>query len=205
MTTAHNAETLLSILTGEMEWFWDTECNWITFKKDGTGHLRCGAGLCIFISADFEWKLVNPDFLDQVHDTTVTTSNRRKEHSQLISQFDVEITLFKRRPELFCDPRWISIPINDYNLGDEAFRPKRYTIRLEKGNFFSPGCVQQGTEWDPWYALRLTFDKSPYPPKQEWKRPDGPQIHNPFWELVEFCGRSLPMVKKQGWSSCIAS
>lgn len=64
-------------------------------------------------------------------------------------------------------------------LTSEAFRPKRYTLRLEKGRFTEPSHNFEKKPFplfqaDPYrfapsrYAYRITFDKSPFPPLGGW-------------------------------------
>jgi len=73
-----------------------------------------------------------------------------------------------------------------------------YNLRLEQGHFrTSHDLLNDGKntpDWAPWYAFRLVFDVSPYPPRQEWKWADEkpvPDVYK-FWEWKAFCNRQLP-------------
>jgi len=102
--------------------------------------------------------------------------------------------------------------INDALLTDEAFLPKTYTLQLEKGRFRTQydrlypteagwldnakwlveKTLYGGRKTAPWYAYKLAFDVSPYPPQKEWKSPDGAPNTFKFWEWTEFYRDELP-------------
>ena len=81
--------------------------------------------------------------------------------------------------------------------GGSAFLPKTYTVRLEEGHFrtqYDMLKLNDGKKiapWAPWYALRLVFDVSPYPPREGWKQTGVPDVFK-FWEWNEFCSRAMP-------------
>ena len=150
----------------------------------------------MFIAAEFEWKPQGPESLEQVIDLSSISSTRNKPH--LISQLDIELTLTKRRTPSFSTPeaqRWKQI--NEALLTDDAFLPKTYTIRLEKDNFLAPvdTISQSENEFTPRYALRLAFDKSPYPPRHEWKEPGGAPDGLKMWEWKDFVRQKSPELK----------
>ncbi|OBT69628.1 hypothetical protein VE03_00730 [Pseudogymnoascus sp. 23342-1-I1] len=182
------SETLLSILCGEDFWYWDSNnANTITFNKNGTGELVCRHELNIWIAAEFEWKSQGMESLDQVVDISTIGGTRTDPHR--ISQFDIELTLMKRRiPRMrgLETQRW---RINESLLTDAAFLPKTYTVRLEKGNFLTPydAMLPEEDQYTPRFALRLAFDKSPYPPRHEWKEPGGAPDAMKMWEWKDFC------------------
>jgi len=184
------SETLLSILLRE-DWSWDPMgANQITFNNDGTGRLVCRHELNVWIAAEFDWKPQSPESLDTVIDISSNTPN----DPHLISQFDIELTLTKRRIPKLGTAEMHSYRINESLLTDDAFLPKTYTVRLEKGEFIT-SYDAMSTEEIPnasTFALRLVFDKSPYPPRDEWKTPEGAPDAIKFWEWKEFCGRRLP-------------
>lgn len=126
-----------------------------------------------------------------------------------MGQLDLEITLLKRVPQ---EAQAWPLVFND--LEDTAFRPKSYSVSIEKGHFVRPCAV--GTESPERYALRLLFDKSPYPPREEWTRPEGGPDSAQFWRVTEFVGREAPELEKlgramndpappSGWDSCKVS
>jgi len=105
--------------------------------------------------------------------------------------------------------------VNELGLKDDAFHPKSFTVSIENGSFKQP-CFIGGDEsmWSR-YALRLFFDKSPYPPRCEWKEPEGGPDSGQFWDHKEFVGRSSPELSKKGramndlpaagWNFCVVS
>ena len=103
--------------------------------------------------------------------------------------------------------------INELSLTDDAFRPKSYTVRIERGNFIEPCCIGYSSSESPRFALRLLFDKSPYPPRSEWKEPEGGPDGGQFWNHVEFVSRNSPdLIDKRKamndvstgeWNNCI--
>ena len=97
-------------------------------------------------------------------------------------------------------PYYNSIPttLNEIFLSDHAFRPKLFTVRIEKGNFIAPSGIGFKDSHKKGYAFRLLFEKSPYPPREQWKRPEGgPDSSNLFWDNVEFAGRPSPELEKK--------
>ena len=81
-----------------------------------------------------------------------------------MSQFDIELTLAKRRIPRMNRPEMQSRGLNEVFLTDDAFLPKTYTVRLEKGNFLTPFDAmfpEYEDQYTPRFAFRLAFDKSP--------------------------------------------
>jgi len=129
----------------------------------------------------------------------------------LIGQINLEITLLKRIPQDLQD---YLIPVFN-ELEDDAFQSKVYSIEIEKGNFILPCLARSENEHRPnnRYALRLLFDKSPYPPRKDWMKPDYGPDGCGFWDREEFVGRSTPALDDKrramndpapagGWDSC---
>ncbi|EFR03684.1 hypothetical protein MGYG_06681 [Nannizzia gypsea CBS 118893] len=170
------AHTVLTLLCKEV-WARDSSTHYdISFKLDGTGELIAyccdGGGPGVYISAEIEWEATNPSILNKI--VNITPGGR---NAQVLVEFEIKMTLTKRRAGLFREPRSPQdYKLNQAYLLDDAFLPKKYKIRLEKGNFISSKERKpDGTISPPWasaYTLRLVFDKSPYPPAQLWKDPD---------------------------------
>jgi hypothetical protein len=168
---------------------------------------------CWFIALELKWKSLSPPQPDQVVETASATRTRSP---QLLGQLNLEITLTKRLAQ-GVDPSMIrkSTILNEHSLLDDAFRAKSFMVRIEKGNFTEPIWVGSKGSYRPRYALRLLFDKSPYPPPEEWKKPEGGPESNHFWDNVEFVGRRSPELDKKGiamndvdpagWGSCVVS
>lgn len=75
--------------------------------------------------------------------------------------------------------------MNQSLFTDDAVLPKTYTIRLEKGNFlteYDTILLEEEDQYTPRFAIRLYFDKSPYPPRHEWKDPGGAPDAMKMWE-----------------------
>ncbi|KAB8233202.1 hypothetical protein BDV23DRAFT_146128 [Aspergillus alliaceus] len=182
------SDTLLSVLTGE-SWSWDSDdANQITFNKDGTGTLICRAELNVWIAAEFDWKPQDAECLEQRIDLASNTPK----HPSLLSQCTIEITLTKRRIPRLGDVDMQKRIINEELLTDAAFLPKQYAIKLEVGQFLSAFDAREHVKCAPRFARRITFDKSPYPPREEWKNPDGAPDALKFWEWKEFSCHRLP-------------
>lgn len=220
------SEVLRSILCGEDYWCWDPHggCT-IKFNEDGTGEvhrttysssletswtvykLLCAAELLLWIAAEFEWKLQNIESLDQNVDLKNVIDDARKNHPRLVGRFTIELTLSKR-----CFPRLRQSvqgrKCNESLLIDDAFLPKTYTITLEKGFFKTPYDVIED-EYTQRYALRLVWEPSPYPPREEWKGAQPYSEALKFWEYKIFCGRSSEELRKlangRWWESCVVS
>lgn len=202
------SDFLLSILCGEDYWYWDPHggCT-IKFKEDGTGELLCSADLLLWIAAEFEWNIQNIEWLDQNVDLGNVIDDARKDHPRLISRFNIKLTLAKR-----CFPRLRKNvqgrKFNELLLVEEAFLPKTYTIKLEKGIFKTPYDVTED-EYTQRYALRLVWEPSPYPSRDEWKSGQTSVEAFKFWEYKEFCGRSSEELRKfanrRRWESCVMS
>lgn len=146
-----------------------------------------------FLATDFIWKITNVVRLEQAIDGTTTAKSKKSHDTHLISQFSISVTLQKGRPERLQGSEWDHFPrINEGLLTDVAFKPKEYTVRLEQGRLRTQYDMLNGgknmAEWTPWFAHRLVFDVSPYPPREQWK--DGNvapiAVFKP-WEWTEFC------------------
>ncbi|OOF93086.1 hypothetical protein ASPCADRAFT_132800 [Aspergillus carbonarius ITEM 5010] len=192
-----SSQTIRSILFEESwEYHWQSR---IIFHADGTGTLIACGELCSFIGLHFNWKIHNPDYLDQVIDPNTHTGRP----PQTVCEFSVEITYTTRRPTEFNNRNMRML--NEGTLTAQAFRPKTFQIRLEHGRFFTQWETQRTgvPRWSHPYAWRLVFDRSPYPPREEWTMAwgDGMLDFQRFWERTEFCGRNSELPRENGpWS-----
>jgi hypothetical protein len=97
---------------------------------------------------------------------------------RLLGELNIEITLTKQLPRrVQTSPLPKPIPDHWYNftelaLKNDAFRPRSYTIRIEKGNFTEPCYIGSSSSYRPRFTLSLVFDKSPYPPRSKWRTPE---------------------------------
>ncbi|PNY24992.1 Uncharacterized protein TCAP_05076 [Tolypocladium capitatum] len=196
---------LLSILCADT-WILDSMGAFqITFHTDGTGEvtcrglllpaemrltetqLVCRAELLVWIAAEFDWKPTSaesPKTSDATHDGF--------DKPNPVDQADIELTLTKRR--IPGDAGFERYRINEALLTDDAFLPKTYLISLERGVFLAPFDAQATDNHHPYtarFAYRLSFDKSPYPPREEWREPEGAPDAIRFWEWKQFCGGQI--------------
>ncbi|KAI1400600.1 hypothetical protein F4819DRAFT_363371 [Hypoxylon fuscum] len=187
-------EALCSILSGGNEWCFDTEGRSVKFNEDSTGELWCCCNLNYWITVELEWKSIEPP-----RDSRQVVSAAQTNGPQLLGQLNLEITLFKRLPQrLESSFLSKSTIINKLSLTDDAFRPKSYTVKIEKGNFIEPCYIGYTSSDKPRFALRLLFDKSPYPPHSEWGKPEGGPDGGRFLDHIEFVSRTSPDLAKQG-------
>lgn len=111
--------------------------------------------------------------LDQVVDISSIGGTRKDPH--LIALFELELTLAKRRiPTMRC-PEAQTWRMNESLLTDDAFLPKTYTVRLEKGNFLTPynAMLPKKDQYILRFTLCLAFNKPPYPSQYKWKELGG--------------------------------
>ncbi|KAF2140429.1 uncharacterized protein K452DRAFT_360039 [Aplosporella prunicola CBS 121167] len=178
-------EDLISILCDE-SWYYDQKgFNDVLFRKDGTGEIVFRGETTIMIATAFHWKV----FSQSINQG----ANNYQKIPHVIGQLDIEMTITKRRLT-----RWKKLDelqLNEAYLTEDAFMPKTYTICLEKGSFLTPWAESNFKKFPsapPRYALRLKFDKSPYPPRHELKNPEGGPEQVKVWDWKEFCNRELP-------------
>lgn len=163
--------------------------------------LWCRCEVNVYILADLTWKSIKEPF-DPAKSPPPLGAKVERSSPIVLGQLNLEITLAKGLPE-----KWHTSTlsrntiINELGLTDEAFQPKLYAIRVERGNFIVPSYIGFpgslfGTE--PRFELRLIFDKSPYPPRSEWRKPDGGPDSGQFWEHKEFVGRQSKELEKKG-------
>lgn len=108
--------------------------------------LVCAVEYTPLIASQFEWKLCHePDDVEMSPPINL----------------DIAMTLKKR------DMKSWPGPVGWTPLNDAAFHKKTYQLRLEQGKFKVEGRTT--FSYNPTYRYRLTWDRSPYPPLDEWK------------------------------------
>ncbi|KAK2871626.1 hypothetical protein FQN49_002998 [Arthroderma sp. PD_2] len=183
-------DTVLSLLCKD-QWKRNTYSTYaVNFKEDGTGELHChdSGNHLLYIAAMTDWKATTPELLNQVIDIGVTSK------TQLLAELEIQMTLTKREHPMFESFKWKK---NEHYLIDDAFLPKTYNIRLEKGKFIAPldrsddGTIPYNM---PTYTVRLVFDKSPYPMRHQWKDPEVADraMCSRQWKVFHAGGISLP-------------
>lgn len=172
-----------------------------------------------WIGAEFDWQSADESLYQ------IIPLEKDKHSPCLLGEFNIEITLTKRRSHWFRKNGLEKAKINEHCLYDDAFRSRTYTIRLEQGNFGAPNFCQDTPQER--FTHRLVFDKSPYPPRREWKcdglegpdgrtGPDDGADGNRFWdrsvfvsrrsqELTDLRRRELEEKNKHWWTGCVVS
>ncbi|GJC94246.1 hypothetical protein ColKHC_03072 [Colletotrichum higginsianum] len=170
-TNGNKGKTLLSLLCGD-EWAWDQGRVYsLKFHENGTGEITACQEMVIFIAAEFDWESSG---------TTPTLAQPFEPDHDNGTEFDVQITLTKRRMAKIPD----RYKINEENLEESAFQPKKYRLRLEQGMFMPK-------EPPAWHRLRLAFNPSPYPTLDHWKCKQAAEAIR-FWEMDTFHSQKVP-------------
>lgn len=117
--------------------------------------------LAVLIAAEIEWKPLG--------DCSKVLEQEIDMKTDFQVSLDVEITLTRRylpKPSAEQDIEEV--------LHDAAFRPKTFKVELAKGRFaladwlWWEGNCSPPKDSDSWFGLRIVFDRSPYPPLEEW-------------------------------------
>jgi hypothetical protein len=98
--------------------------------------------------------------------------------TELPAEIDIAVTLTRR--ELEKD----SSRLPDNILMDAAYLQKIYHLRFEKGTFEVKHRNTYG--FTPVYEYKLLWDKSPYPPLEEWDEGKDPAEGGEYWERKDF-------------------
>ncbi|KAK7045980.1 hypothetical protein VNI00_006975 [Paramarasmius palmivorus] len=172
-------EALLSSLC--QSWHWDSDGeHTITFNSGGTGQLVSRAEMSVWIASQFTWKAI---------DSPATTAD---------NQLAIQIQLTQTRIPPWDSPTFTG-RINEQVLIGEAFVPKSYLVTIERGSFIAPWDAQHMRRGAaPKYAFQLTFDQSPYPPRKEWREPEGGPDTLKIWDKKTFCAGKVESEEK-GW------
>jgi len=157
------APNIITTLLCSDTWVWDNDQRCVVrFNEDGTGELLCGVEFTMLIACQIDWEL---------------RSKAEDVATELPAEIDIAITLTKR--ELKDDPYGIPHTI----LSDAAYQQKIYHLRLEKGGFEVKDRTTYG--YTPVYRYQLLWDKSPYPPLEEWNYKE-PAEGGEYWERKDF-------------------
>lgn len=163
------------------------------------------------------WKSVGPlRDPNQIENPSQSRNAGQSKSPQLLGRLDIEITLLKKLPkQAESSILSKSTRLNELSLTDDAFLPKTYTLRIERGNFSEPCYIGYPGAEKPRFALRLIFDNSPYPPRSEWKNPENGPDDSQFWNHTEFVSRPSPELAEhrspmsiaieREWGDCIVT
>ena len=94
-------------------------------------------------------------------------------------EIEVAITLTKRPLKTRPFPDSWRPPV----LSEAAYQQKVYHLRLEQGRFKVENRTTYGCH--PMYEYRMTWDRSPYPPLEEWTNNRGVEAGK-YWERKDF-------------------
>lgn len=84
---------------------------------------------------------------------------------------------------------------NQASLSERAYRPRKFLVTIERGDFLSEECISPSGSayYGGRYAMRIIFDQSPFPPFEAWTQPLPSHLWNVhWWHCKEFVGRKLP-------------
>ena len=157
--------------------------------------LCCSIDTAFWIAATLEWKAKEPA------SQPLSTQNK---NPQLLGQLLLDIKLTTTLPA-WARTSALSkkLIVNEHVLTEKAFYENPYTITLEKGNFIK-SCqinIPRSNQLRPRHALRLIFDKPPFPPRCEWRDPGDQSLGidaNHPWDHVEFVARSSEELEARG-------
>lgn len=139
--------------------------------------------MSLLIAAIFDWKpSTDKDAASLGHAAVVESEDNIPPVN-----ISLTLTLTKRRMSRYGAMSTTGWKLHDTTLAEEAFRSKMCSIRLEKGTFPVIG-VSDGL--CHWYSLHLVFDKSPYPPLEEWAQ-KRPAAGHEYWERKIFYRRQI--------------
>ncbi|KAJ5833223.1 hypothetical protein N7474_001534 [Penicillium riverlandense] len=164
-------QDIKSILAAE-PWYYDEDRRCVKFYTDGTGEIWDGHETAFILGACFDWKALNPTVLDE--QPTITQGATPK----TLAHISLEITLTDRRCP--CPKGWNfdektleRIRMSRSSFKESAFQPRTFTVRIESGTFAKPfmedhGGVKSFGDFAHKYALRLVFDRCPWPLPEEY-------------------------------------
>ncbi|KAK9420594.1 putative Epoxide hydrolase [Seiridium unicorne] len=170
---------------------------WMTiqFLEHGKGELWAQREIAVYIAAEFQWKLLSgPTSSNDPIDPIDTNSS-----DPLLAECEMEMTLTKRLAK-----RAEGWSLNEAYLKDEAFRPKIYKVRLERGKWpVSRGPRGSINAITALFGFRIVFDQSPFPPLEEWKKKHLAESKK-FWRFNDFYGRRLSESQKNAFIATVA-
>ncbi|KAJ7913889.1 hypothetical protein B0H13DRAFT_1612119 [Mycena leptocephala] len=177
-------------------WHWDSDhCHIITFKPDGSGEVISRGELNLWIAAFTQWKLLDPTFIGKILGSS--TSN-----DATILKARVELSLSRDRMTTLWGHDITGRRINDDLLLDGAFQTKHYTITIRRGQFPNQHAMKENLPKPPLHAFEMTFDRSPFPAKDDWKPEQQLMVESMRqYEMTSFCAQELGRNENAG--SCI--
>ena len=158
--------------------------------------MLCRLEMFTWIAAEFDWAGEHSS-LEQTVDVGVNAPRKPR----LLGQFDIQMTLTTRPlyPYRAGDQFADKFLINELCLTYGAFKTRSFTVQLEKGCFMTPLDARFANPnlLTQYYGLRLLFDQSPFPERENWKMPGSGPEANCFYDIKEFAGRQSKELQRQ--------
>ncbi|KAF8961560.1 hypothetical protein BDZ97DRAFT_1703198 [Flammula alnicola] len=171
---------------------------------DGTGEIISRADLSLWLAAHINWKIIESGGVQETPAPKQSLLNKWILSCQAsrVLVATIEITITKRREplsHLIINPDFAHT-IGGHLLLESAFKPKQFDITVERGEFMAP-LKWKGMS-SPVFGLRITFDKSPYPPMESWIPEEAPMLESMRqFEKTCFVAQRLEDTKR--WGGCI--
>ncbi|KAF9697520.1 hypothetical protein EKO04_004169 [Ascochyta lentis] len=216
-------EQVLALLCGNDDpWTWGGDVHQcrVSFESNGTGALNCGENQRSWIAVEFNWSFSTEPVRADTGTWTIAiqiilTTRLTSEYHKYNHWFEgAALQDHLRNP-----PPPSEAPFPWAPLHSAAFCPKQYTLTLSRGHFIEPfhhfikppyPILQSGSErFAPnRFSCQLVFDKSPYPPREEWAESFGNgdlrrslEYHH-YWERTDFVRGSIAK-KDETWADTL--
>lgn len=190
------------------------------FEVANALQLSCGHNQCIPITCGLKWSFSTEPV--RAESGTWTIAIEMTLLTRLSPNYHHDNFWFKGaalQDHLENPPPPSEAPFGWAPLRSAAFRPKQYTLTLSRGRFIEPFHYFIKAPYpllQPYYHRHLpnrythqiVFDKSPYPPLEEWVESYGKGTlkgtleHYQFWERTNFV-RGEILKKDQTWAEIL--
>ncbi|KAH6642136.1 hypothetical protein C7974DRAFT_468559 [Boeremia exigua] len=198
-------EQLLALLCrGEDPWVWGGDAHncRVRFERNGIGGLNCGENQRSWISSEFNWVLLTEPVRADTGIWTFTiemtlTTRFSSEYHETNHWFKgAALQDYLQKP-----PPPSEAPFSWAPLYSAAFLPKQFTLTLSRGTFIEPfhefvkppyPLFQRYRFAPTRYSYKISFDKSPYPPPEEWDKSFENNVlgasmnYHRYWEMKDF-------------------
>lgn len=149
-------------------------------------------------AVNMDWKsLPAPKADEPIEAGGIQTIWSRK--PQVLGKMNLEIKLNTSVAKSYKGPLPVWPSPNEHYLSEAAFQSRTFKITIEKGNFAPKLFVGFEGDYRHRYGLRLLFDRSPYPTREGFKRPDDGPVPGLNLEVWDMCvAKSLPQSETKG-------
>ncbi|KAF8961554.1 hypothetical protein BDZ97DRAFT_1828797 [Flammula alnicola] len=203
MTSPSDHSAIVDLLC--QSWYADSyNGHIIRLNPDGIGEIISRTELSLWLAAHIDWKIIESGGVQETAAPKQSLLNKWILSSQTsrVLVATIEITITKRRGPMchsIINPE-MAHTMGGYFLLESAFQPKQFNITVERGEFMAP-LVLKGMP-SPVFGLRMTFDKSPYPPMESWK----PEMEDMLEDIRQFekaCFVAQTLDDTKRWGGCI--